>query len=325
MKKYGVLLVNLGTPDKAEKKSVSAYLREFLMDKHVLDIPFPIRFFLVNFIIVPKRLSAVTELYQSIWQEDSPIRSILYKQASALESVLNESDKSKFFVQAAMTYGKPSIKQALEALIEQQVDEIITLPLYPQYSKTTTLPVLERFEKAKQALQCELKSHFVAHYYEHEAYIGALREQIIERWQSKGVKPDLLLLSYHGIPVSYVEKGDPYYEHCQKTTLALKKSLSAYEVPIVESFQSRVTAQEWLQPYTEEKILSCPKEGVKHLEVCCPGFSADCLETIEEVGIEYRKLFMEKGGESYHVFPALNERQSHINLMASLVKQALLV
>ncbi len=323
MKKYGVLLVNLGTPDKAEKKFVSAYLREFLMDRNVLDIPFLIRFFLVNFIIVPKRLSAVTELYQSIWQEDSPIRSILNKQASALELLLNEDEQFIFFVEPAMTYGKPSIHNALEKLMEKQVDELITLPLYPQFSKTTTVSVRERLENAQHSLDCQLKTHFIAQYFEHEAYISALSEQITERWQSQNHKPDALLLSYHGIPVSYVKRGDPYYDHCQKTTSALKKALSNHSVPVLESFQSRVTSQEWLRPYTEEKILAFPDEGVKSLEVCCPGFSADCLETVDEVGIEYKKLFLDKGGLSYFAYPALNERPAHIKLMASLVNTAI--
>ncbi len=316
MKTVGVLLVNLGTPDKPEKPAVRAYLREFLMDRHVIHLPWLFRFLLVYFLIVPKRLKAVTQLYQGIWQQDSPIRSILYAQAEALQQRL-QNRSERFYVKPAMTYGQPSILNGMTELLEKQIDTLVVLPLFPQYSATITLPVKERVEKALKQLDFRGEYHFVEHYFNHPLYLSALAEQIHESALEHKFKQ--VLLSYHGIPKSYVEAGDPYYQQCQATTRMLEEKLSGLGIHICESYQSRVTAEEWIGPYTREKVLQIAQEGQVSLAVMCPGFSADCLETIDEVGKEYRKLFIDTGGSFYFTFPALNIRNKHIELMENLV------
>jgi ferrochelatase len=322
MKKVGVLLVNLGTPDKPEKKSVRKYLREFLMDKQVINLPFPLRFFLVNFIIIPKRLTRVTELYQSVWQEDSPIREILFKQVAGLEKQFQGQESPIFFVKGAMTYGSPSILESITALQKIGIDVLVVLPLYPQFSKTTTTPVMIRVNEAIKQIKFHNPIHFINDYFEHPLYTEALSQQIQIYWQ-QNAKPEVLLLSYHGIPLSYAEAGDPYLDQCKQTTNLLKEKLSATGVRIIESYQSRVTSEEWAKPYTEEMILDLAKQGIKHLAVCCPGFAADCLETLDEIAIEYKKVFLEAGGDDFFCFPALNDSDNHLKLFKSLVIEAL--
>jgi ferrochelatase len=211
----------------------------------------------------------------------------------------------------------------LSNLNEKGIDELIVLPLYPQFSKTTTEPVRDRVKKALSKLKFRNKWHFINEYCENYDYIFALKKQIEERWAEEQQKPALLLFSYHGIPLSYVEKGDPYRKQCAQTTKALKSALASHDVDIVVSYQSRVTSEEWLKPYTEDSLKDFPEQGIKNIEVCCPGFSADCLETIDEIGVEYQKLFLENGGENYFSYPALNSREAHIELMKNLVKSQL--
>ncbi len=321
MKRYGVLLVNLGTPDKPEKKAVRAYLREFLMDKQVINLPYPLRFALVNFIIIPKRLNKVTGLYKSIWGDDSPIRSILFKQAHALELRLQKQN-DHFSVEAAMTYGSPGINQAVNSLMKRNVDELILLPLYPQFSYTTTTPVIKRVNRAVKRLSFKGRLQTVEHYFQHPLYIDALAQQFLTRWESND-KPQALVLSYHGIPLSYVEKGDPYIDQCKQTTELLKTALQTSGVKIFESFQSRVTSEEWVKPYTDELLLELAQQKIAHLEISCPGFSADCLETLDEIGIEYQKTYLEAGGESFFCYPALNDSDKQIHLLEALILEQL--
>lgn len=322
MKKVGVLLVNLGTPDKPEKKSVRNYLREFLMDKQVINLPYPLRFFLVNFIIIPKRLTRVTELYQSIWYEDSPIREILFKQVAGLDKQLQLHKSANFIVEGAMTYGSPSILESIATLQQKGIDELVVLPLYPQFSKTTTTPVMIRANKALKQIKFQGPVHFIRDYYEHPLYTEALSQHIQLYWQNN-VKPEVLLLSYHGIPLSYAKAGDPYLDQCKQTTKLLKEKLSKTGVRILESYQSRVTSEEWAKPYTDEMILDLAKQGIKHLAICCPGFAADCLETLDEIAIEYKKVFLEAGGDDFFCFPALNDSENHLSLFKSLALEAL--
>jgi len=321
MKRCAVLLVNLGTPDKPEKKAVRAYLREFLMDKQVINLPYPLRFILVNLIIIPKRLNKVTGLYKSIWEEDSPIRSILFQQASALELRL-QKQRDKFWVGAAMTYGSPSIHQALKSLMEKDIDHLIVLPLYPQFSYTTTTPVIKRVSRALKHLSFKGRLQIVEHYFQHPLYIEALAQQFLTRWKTN-IKPEALVLSYHGIPLSYAEKGDPYLEQCKQTTKLIKSALQSAQVNIFESFQSRVTSEEWAKPYTDELLLALAEQKIAHLEISCPGFSADCLETLDEIAIEYQKSYLEAGGESFYCYPALNDSNNHIRLFEALILEQL--
>lgn len=321
MKRCGVLLVNLGTPDKPEKNAVRSYLREFLMDKQVINLPYPLRFILVNLIIIPKRLNKVTGLYKSIWEEDSPIRSILFKQASALELRL-QKQQDEIWVEAAMTYGSPEIPQALKKLIEKPIDHLFVLPLYPQFSYTTTTPVINRVKQALKRLAYKGEYQIVEHYFQHPLYIEALAQQFLERWERNN-KPEVLVLSYHGIPLSYAEKGDPYLEQCKQTTALIKSALKFSAVNILESFQSRVTAEEWAKPYTDELLLELAEQNVRHLEISCPGFSADCLETLDEIAIEYKKSYLEAGGESFFCYPALNDSDNHMRLLEALVLERL--
>lgn len=323
----GVLIVNLGTPDQAEKKAVKRYLSEFLMDKRVINMPFISRYLLVNFIIVPRRLKTVTNLYKKIWQKDSPIREVLFELKGKLQDKFSDNKDSsrnapKVFLEAAMTYGSPDIDGALSRLLKENVEKLLVLPLYPQFSATTTTPVFEKVTEYLKQQKDIPALIFVKDYHLHQSYIGSLVRQIKQRWQDNP-KPDCLLLSFHGIPISYQLAGDPYIEQCHASAEAIKSGLEGEGVRILTTFQSRVTSEEWVKPYTEDTIRNLPQSGVKELEVMCPGFSADCLETLEEIGIENKHLFLENGGKNYFAYPCLNANDDHILHFSQIIDQYL--
>ncbi|SFC34518.1 ferrochelatase [Pragia fontium] len=312
--KTGILLVNLGTPDAPTAKAVKRYLAQFLHDRRVVDTNRFIWCPLLHWIILPSRSPKVAKLYQEVWtDEGSPLLVYSRKQQQALAARLPDTP-----VELAMTYGSPSVNQALERLQRQNVQRLVVLPMYPQYSCSTT-------GAAWDALSAEFKKRrdlpevvFIRDYAQHPQYIAALAQSIKASFVQHG-QPDLLLFSYHGIPQRYANEGDDYPLRCEATTQAVVAALGLSESQYKMTYQSRFGREAWLQPYTDETLKALPAQGVKRVQVICPGFSADCLETIEEIDKQNREFFMAQGGESYRYIPALNDSPAHIDLLQALV------
>ncbi len=313
-RKIGVLLVNLGTPKSPTAKDVRPYLREFLSDPRVIEVPKFIWFFILNGFILTTRPKDSAEKYATVWTDrGSPLLYITQDQAAALEKVLPEN----YDVVVAMRYGEPSIEQGLDQLIAKKVDKIIILPLYPQYCAATTATVFDAVADTLKARRYFPEIQMLSDYYDHPVYIDACRAKIKEGLGDTAI--DELVLSYHGMPKSTYEKGDPYYDQCMATTKLIEKALNRPDLKITTVFQSKFGNVEWLKPYSFEYLPSLPAQGVKRVAVFCPGFSADCLETIEEMGVENRDYFMEKGGEYYQFIPCLNTEALHIEMMKQLI------
>lgn len=322
--KAAVVLVNLGTPDKAEPNAVRRFLKEFLSDSRVVEGKGLRRLLwlsVLNGIILNIRPKKVAKAYASIWQDDSPMRKILDKQVAELHLLLQKlhGDHAPD-VFSAMTYGKPGLTQRLEKLSESGYQKILLVPMYPQYSATTTAPVYDLVAKYQLKQRNVLDIRIVNSYFDHPAYVSALAEQIHEFRDEKG-SADKLILSYHGIPKEYADKGDPYPEQCHQTSELLAKKMGLADTEWKTTFQSRFGPAEWMQPYTDKTLEGLPEKGTKKIHIACPAFSADCLETLEEIAIENRDVFMQAGGESYDYIPALNARASFIDLLAVLVKE----
>ncbi|WII94833.1 ferrochelatase [Moraxella haemolytica] len=315
--KTAIILVNLGTPDEPTPQAVRRYLREFLSDTRVIEMPSFIWQIILNLFVLTTRPKRVAHAYESVWtDEGSPLLAILKAQASQLEHKLFEMGKC-ISVFPATTYGNPNIKQVLQELQAKGYDDIIVLSLYPQYSATTTAAVFD-----KVADYCKAQRHmpaiqFVGDYHDHPLYIQALAGSIRRFWAVHG-RAERLLMSFHGIPKPYVDKGDPYAEQCHRTATLVAGELGLNDDEWAISFQSRFGAQEWLKPYTDELLTQWGAEGLS-VQVLSPAFSADCLETLEELAVENRDNFMNAGGKSYQYIPALNTDERHIQLLVSLV------
>lgn len=320
-KKTAILLVNLGTPDAPTPTAVRSYLKEFLSDTRVIEIPKLIWQVILRAFVLTTRPKRVAHAYQSVWtDEGSPLLAILKAQASALQAYLQTQGISTP-VYPATTYGNPSIKDTLTTLTEQGFDNFVILPLYPQYSATSTAAAFDKVAKFAMASRDMPEIHFIKDYHDHPLYIEALATSIERYWATHG-KAERLLFSFHGIPKPYANKGDPYPEQCRTTAVlvAERLGLAAHEWAV--SFQSRFGAQEWLKPYTDELLTEWGQAGVS-VQVASPAFSADCLETLEELAVENRDNFLEAGGKSYQYIPALNTDDLHIELMAKLITKHL--
>lgn len=317
--KIGVILANLGTPDEPTPAAISRYLWEFLTDPRVVDLPRWKWFPLLKTIILPLRAKRIAKNYRAIWTEQgSPLLAITKQQQQALQAYLSAKNINAQ-VEIAMTYGNPSMQSAVEKLLENQVEKIIALPLYPQYSSTTTGALFDVFAKALKSKRNIPPFEFIHSYYLDENYINALVQSIKVR-----LKPEaFLLFSYHGIPLRYEKMGDDYREHCRQTTLAVVDKLGLQENQWGMTFQSRFGREEWLQPYTDQFLQSAAAQGIHNIAVICPGFSVDCLETLEEIEEENRENFLKNGGSSYQYIPALNAEASHIEMMGHLILQKL--
>lgn len=317
--KIGVLLANLGTPDSPTPKSISRYLWQFLTDPRVVDLPRCKWYPLLKAIILPLRSKRIAKNYQAIWTEQgSPLLAISRQQKDALQTYL---DKQNIDVQVeiAMTYGNPSIQSAVKNLLENQVERIIVLPLYPQYSSSTTGAVFDAFANALKEERGLVPFDFIHSYHINENYINALADSIKVRLKSD----EFLLFSYHGIPLRYEKMGDYYREHCKQTTIAVVNKLGLTENQWGMTFQSRFGREEWLQPYTDKFLESAATQNIQKIAVICPGFSVDCLETIEEIDKENRENFLTNGGQSYQYIPALNVEHAHIEMMGKLILEKL--
>ena len=317
--KIGVLLANLGTPDSPTPKSISRYLWQFLTDPRVVDLPRCKWYPLLKAIILPLRSKRIAKNYQAIWTEQgSPLLAISRQQKDALQAYLDKQNIDTQ-VEIAMTYGNPSMQSAVKNLLKNQVERIIVLPLYPQYSSSTTGAVFDAFANSLKEERGLVPFDFIHSYHVDENYIDALVNSIKAR-----LKPDeFLLFSYHGIPLRYEKMGDYYREHCKQTTIAVVNKLGLTENQWGMTFQSRFGREEWLQPYTDKFLESAATQNIQKIAVICPGFSVDCLETIEEIDKENRENFLTNGGQSYQYIPALNVEHIHIEMMGKLILEKL--
>lgn len=320
--KKGVLLINLGTPDEPTPKALRRYLKEFLSDHRVVEIPRLIWMAILHLFILPLRPKNSAKLYASVWtDEGSPLMAITQKQTHKLQKSLNEQyGEDQIPVAMGMRYGNPSIKKALAELADKNVRDITVLPLYPQYCAATTGSTFDAIAKELTNYRWVPSLRFINGYHQSSSYIEAISQTIRDYINVSGM-PERLIFSYHGTPKRYLEQGDPYFCFCMQTTRLVTESLQLDELNVITSFQSRFGKAEWLQPYTEEKLKALPSEGVKHVAVICPGFSSDCLETIEEIEVENKEYFIEAGGEQYDYIPCLNDSDAHIKMMRALVSE----
>lgn len=317
-KKKAVLLVNLGTPDSADKKSVRAFLKQFLSDKRVVDLPRLIWLPILYLIILPLRCKRVANAYKNIWLEnDSPLR--FYTQSQS-EKLALQLQSENIHVDYAMSYGKPSIAEKLKQFTAQGINDLTVLPLYPQYSVATTAVVFDLLSDAIKKQFDFPAIKFIHDYHNHPLYIAALVDSIEQSWQEKG-RSECLIFSFHGIPKRYVQLGDIYQQHCETTVQLVIEQLGLMTSQYKLCYQSRVGREEWLQPYLDESLPEIAKAGVESIDIISPAFACDCLETLDELAIDNRKLFLENGGKQYHYIPCLNDNDSQINLFKTLVTE----
>jgi len=320
--RLGVLLVNLGSPSAPTEKAVRKYLAEFLWDPRVVETPRPLWWLILNGIILRFRPRKTAAMYKKVWTEEgSPLIRISKQQAQKVEKKLQSKIRGGVIVDVAMRYGKPSISECLQGLRSAGARRFIILPMYPQYSATTTASVFDAVTRELQNWRWLPDMRFINSYHDQPAYIDALAKTIINHWSNRDKKPDMLVFSFHGIPKSYVENGDPYFCHCQKTARLVAEKLLLKDTKWKVTFQSRVGREEWLQPYTDNTMKQLAHQGVKSVDVVCPGFSADCLETLEEINMENREIFLNRGGSEFDYIPCLNANDFHINALSELVIQ----
>ena len=315
--KTAVLLANLGTPEAPQARPVGRFLREFLSDPRVVDLPRWLWLPLLYLVIVPLRSRRSAAAYRKVWMEEgSPLLVHTLRLAKKLSGRLS----GQALVSAGMRYGSPSIAAALAEFRSQGVRKLVVLPMYPQFSGTTTSSIFDAVDAALQSLNWQPQQHRIEHYYQHPQWIKAVADSITG-FQHEHGKPDMLLFSLHGIPQRYVKNGDPYAHHCCDSVCAIAAQAGLPEGQWQLAFQSRVGREPWLQPYTDQVLEKLPQQGVQHVQVVCPGFAVDCLETLEEIAMQNAELFEESGGKSLKYIPALNDTDAHVEVMASLVEQ----
>jgi protoporphyrin/coproporphyrin ferrochelatase len=318
--KTAILLVNLGTPDAASTPAVRRYLKQFLSDPRVVEIPRPIWWLILNAIILPFRSSKSAAKYASIWTtEGSPLRIHTERQASLLRGYLGEKGH-RVEVAFAMRYGNPSIGSVLDRLKAEGCERLLILPAYPQYSGTTTASIFDEIFAHYARVRNIPEMRLIKHYHDHEAYIQALRQSVLDHWKTSG-RPDKLVMSFHGVPKRTLLLGDPYHCECHKTARLLAGSLGLAPQDYIVTFQSRFGKAEWLQPYTAPTVAKLAKEGVRKIDVICPGFTSDCLETLEEIAMEVKQDFLVAGGKEFNYISCLNESPAWIAAMSEIAQQ----
>ena len=318
--KTGVLLVNLGTPDSTGWWDIRKYLKEFLSDRRVIEVNPFLWQIILNLFILTFRPSKTSKAYKKIWMKKenmSPLRYYTEKQSFKLN---NKIGNENLIVDFAMRYGQPSINSKINNLKKEGCENLVILPLYPQYAAATTATVCDEIYRVLSSMRWQPSLQIIPHYESEPLYINAICNSIINKINQINWKPDLIMASYHGIPKKYFDKGDPYHCYCHKTTRLLNEKVNV-EIPIITTFQSRFGPQEWLQPYTDKTLEKLPKEGKKNILVICPGFASDCVETLEEISMEGKTSFMEGGGENFDFIPCLNDSNEHIDLFSYLVKK----
>ena len=317
--KKGVLLVNLGTPDSLKLWDIRKYLAEFLSDKRVIEVPSVIWQPILQGIILNTRPFKTRRAYAKIWRQEtdeSPLRYYTRRQAELLNNQIDDDD---ILVTYAMRYGSPSIKKMLTHLQKAGCESIVVLPLYPQYCAATTATVCDEVFRVLMKMRWQPQVQIVPRYYDHPAYIKAMVNSLERDLERLEFKPKQIVLSYHGVPKKYLQKGDPYHCQCHVTTRLIKEQWPYKDIPIETTFQSRFGPQEWLQPYTDETLEGLGKQDIDSIMMACPGFASDCVETLEEIAIEGKKSFKENGGRDFHMVECLNDSPQHIQMLKKLV------
>ncbi|WP_143870766.1 ferrochelatase [Catenovulum sediminis] len=316
--KIGVLITNLGTPDKPDARSLRKYLKQFLSDPRVVEVPRVLWWFVLNGIILNIRPKRSAKAYQTVWNDrGSPLMFHTHDQAEKLAKRFKDSGQENIIVDFAMRYGEPSITKRIDEMLAKGVRKLLVVPLYPQYCAATTASTFDAIAKDFVERRWLPDFRFVSHYHDFPDYIHAVANKIKVHWQQHG-QADKLIFSYHGVPKKYLDKGDPYHCECYKTSRLIAEALNLSNDQYITTFQSRFGREEWLKPYTDETLKSLPANGIQSVQVVCPGFSSDCLETIEEIGEENRDYFMQAGGQSYQYIEALNSDEEHINMIYKL-------
>ena len=316
--KTGALVVNLGTPDSTNWFDIRKYLKEFLSDKRVIEANPIVWKLILNLFILNFRPSKTAKAYKKIWMKDENTSPLLYytkKQAEKLSASLVKED---LIIDFAMRYGNPSIESKILKLHDEGCENLVILPLYPQYAAATTATVCDEVYRCLMKMRWQPSLKIIPHYESDPLYIDALVNSINKKINEISWKPDLIIVSYHGIPKKYFDKGDPYHCYCHKTTRLISEKFNS--IKIKTTFQSRFGPQEWLQPYTDKTLESLPKEGVKNVLTICPGFASDCVETLEEIQIQAKESFLNSGGENFDMVPCLNDNNDHITLLKSLIE-----
>ena len=317
--KIGVLITNLGTPDAPTKNDLKKYLREFLSDPRVVEVPRLLWWMILNLFILNVRPRRSANAYSTVWTErGSPLLFHTKDQADALRIKLKYTYGENIMVEFAMRYGSPSVDSVIDKMLRQGVRKLLVLPLYPQYCASTTASTFDAVAASLATKRLIPELRFINHYHDFPEYIQAVADKIRQHWVING-RADKLIFTYHGIPKRYLLNGDPYHCECYKTSRLLVENLGLSEKEYLVSFQSRFGREEWLQPYTDKTLIALSEQGVKSVQLVCPGFSADCLETIEEIDVENRDYFMNAGGERYEYIAALNAESSHIDMMEKLL------
>ncbi len=325
--RVGILVANLGTPDATDYWSMRRYLNEFLSDKRVVDYSAWIWQPLLQLVILTKRPFSSGAAYKSIWNEEddeSPLLTITKKQTAAIKAQMVERYGDDVRVDFCMRYGNPSTKSKVRQMIEDGCTKILFFPLYPHYAGATSATANDQFFRALMEEKWQPTARIVDPYFEEPAYIEALAQSIERAYEAAETKPEKLICSYHGVPERYLREGDPYHCQCQKTTRLLKERLGWDDTQIVTTFQSLFGPEEWLKPYTVDEVARLAKEeGVKNIAICAPAFSADCIETLEEINEEIKESFEEAGGEHFTYIPCLNDDPAHIDALSGVIEKNL--
>ena len=317
--KTGVLIINLGTPDSTDWLDIRKYLKEFLSDRRVIEVNPFIWQIILNVFILNLRPSKTAKAYKEIWMKEKNISPLLYYTQQQSKKIADLISSENIIIDFAMRYGNPSIKSKIIKLHQEGCENLIILPLYPQYAAATTATVCDEVYRTLMKMRWQPSLKIISHYESNPLYISALVASINKKIKQINWKPDLIIASYHGIPKKYFDKGDPYHCYCHKTTRLISEKLNTYEIKT--TFQSRFGPQEWLQPYTDKTLENLPKEGKKNILAICPGFSSDCVETLEEILIQGKESFINSGGENFDMVPCLNDSDDHIDLLKSLIQK----
>ena len=319
--KTGVLLINLGTPDSTSWWDIRKYLKEFLSDKRVIEVNPIFWQIILNLFILTFRPSKTAHAYKKIWRKETNESPLLYFTRNQAKKLNNKIGNDQLIIDFAMRYGNPSIKSKLNFLKDEGCENIIILPLYPQYAAATTATVCDEVYRSLMGMRWQPSLQVIPHYESEPSYIEALNKSLKSKLENISWKPDLIISSYHGIPKKYFDKGDPYHCYCHKTTRLISEKLDS--IKIKTTFQSRFGPDEWLKPYTDKTLENLPKEGIKNILIICPGFSSDCVETLEEISIEGKESFVNSGGENFDIIPCLNDSDDHISLLKSLIQKSI--
>ena len=319
--KTGVLLVNLGTPDSTDWLDIRKYLKEFLSDRRVIEVNPIIWQVILHLFILNLRPSKTAKAYKEIWMKNENMSPLRYYTIMQTKKLLDRISSKNLIVDYAMRYGNPSIKSKILKLQAAGCERLIILPLYPQYAAATTATVCDEVYRVLMGMRWQPSLQIIPHYESEPLYIKALANSIKLKLSKINWKPDLILASYHGIPQKYFDKGDPYHCYCHKTSRLITEELKNIEIKT--TFQSRFGPEKWLQPYTDKTLESLPKEGKKNIIVICPGFSSDCVETLEEINIQGKESFLNSGGKNFDMVPCLNDNDDHINLLEKLTKRVI--